>query len=736
MSLKDKTLVVWAAPADLEQRGGSALTVDDGQGHFDGIVFGELEPRRWMPGSDSHCRTPKDQTGWAEETAGVNDLLQLALVCHGQEVTLYRETRVYGAHILSEPAQAYPSRLTVLFGRRHLDAGDADRSFAGRISDARIYDRPLDPEALAALTPGATAGDLQPWAWWSFGDQGLREMTGRFDAIQLVGDVRLEGGCLVLAGGGASVICRSTGSAVESAGGLPGSWPTADPVPDETVRAARLMREHLLSDPHRPGYHFCVPEDMGLPGDPNGAFYADGRYHLMYLYNRNGTGCCWGHISSVDLVHWRHHADAIGPGDGDEGCFSGGAFLDDDGTAVLSYWMLGDARGIGLALSTDADHLTWTKPRHNPVVESTEWGLTETRDRDGNAVVYGSADPSNIWKHDGRYYMLTGNLLVLNRLGREPDSPLSEQGDRLYLFESDDLAKWEYRHVFYERRPEWTEASEDNMCPSFLPLPSSPSGGPPGDKHLLLFISHNKGCQYYIGDYRDDRFFPDSHGRMTWVDNTYFAPEALIDGQGRQIMWSWLTDNPLDEKVRGWSGVYGLPRALWLGEDGALRLAPVPELESLRRAEQSWEAIALGDGESRILEGVRGDSCEIRLEIDASASGRCGLKVRASSDGREETLIYCDRGTRELVFDARRSGSMGRMVMERAPLALEPGEGLILRVFVDRSVVEVFANDRQAIGRRVYPEDTDSLGVALFSEGGEAHVSSVTAWEMAASNPF
>ncbi len=79
---------------------------------------------------------------------------------------------------------------------------------------------------------------------------------------------------------------------------------------------------------------------------------------------------------------------------------------------------------------------------------------------------------------------------------------------------------------------------------------------------------------------------------------------------------------------------------------------------------------------------------------------------------------------------------MGRMVMERAPLALEPGEGLILRVFVDRSVVEVFANDRQAIGRRVYPEDTDSLGVALFSEGGEAHVSSVTAWEMAASNPF
>ena len=70
---------------------------------------------------------------------------------------------------------------------------------------------------------------------------------------------------------------------------------------------------------------------------------------------------------------------------------------------------------------------------------------------------------------------------------------------------------------------------------SFLPLPASPNGGAPSGKHLLLSISHNKGCQYYVGDYRSDRFFPENHGRMTWVDNTYFAPEALVDGKGRQI---------------------------------------------------------------------------------------------------------------------------------------------------------------------------------------------------------
>ena len=46
--LKDKTLVVWAAPANLTQRAGSALTIDDEQSHFDGIVFGEITPRKWM----------------------------------------------------------------------------------------------------------------------------------------------------------------------------------------------------------------------------------------------------------------------------------------------------------------------------------------------------------------------------------------------------------------------------------------------------------------------------------------------------------------------------------------------------------------------------------------------------------------------------------------------------------------------------------------------------------------
>ncbi len=75
-------------------------------------------------------------------------------------------------------------------------------------------------------------------------------------------------------------------------------------------------------------------------------------------------------------------------------------------------------------------------------------------------------------------------------------------------------------------------------------------------------------------------------------------------------------------------------------------------------------------------------------------------------------------------------------MVERAPFALQAGEPLKLRVFVDKSVVEVFANDRQAIGRRVYPVRDDSLGVSVFASGGSARFKDVKAWEMMPSNPY
>lgn len=508
------------------------------------------------------------------------------------------------------------------------------------------------------------------------------------------------------------------------------------------VKSARLLRERLLEDPWRPRFHFAIPEDLGMPGDVNACFHANGRYHLMYLYERTGVGFSFGHMSSADLVHWRCHPDALSPGDGDEGCYSGGAFVDTDGTAYIAYWMLPGALGIGIAQAYGPNFEKWKKFPSNPVIKGTEYGLTETVDADGNPIALACADPSNIWKKNGQYYLCAGNLTVLNKHGRDGNSPIQYRGDHLTLYESEDLRSWTPKGDFYERKTDgrWTDESEDNMCPSFLPLPSSPHGGPPSDKHLLLFISHNRGCQYYVGRYNlsSDRFQPEEHGRMSWTDNAFFAPESLLDSKGRQIMWAWLFDNPSDHKSRGWSGVFALPRTLWLGDDNCLRMAPVPELQILRGNERQWRDLVLEDFENYRLEGVTGDACELEVEIGSCCSSaiKAGVKVLTSPDGEEETLIYHDSKKGELCFDTRKSGIDGRHVLEKAPLVLHEGEALNLRVFVDTSVVEVFANDRQAICRRVYPGRRDSLGIFLIAEGGRVQFSQVKAWDISPSNMF
>ena len=542
------------------------------------------------------------------------------------------------------------------------------------------------------------------------------------------------------------------------------------PVPKDVIQSTRAFRERLLADPYRPAYHFLVPEDVGRPGDPNGAFYYNGRYHLMYLYKREGSGFSWGHVSSTDLLHWRHHPDAIGPGNGDHGVFSGGAFVDMDGKALITYWEFMDKEtrdkhankayegrpfGIGIAESTDEHFETWTKFSANPVIPSTDWGITVTKDENGQDLIYGSADPSQIWMKNGRYYMLTGNLLVLRKYGLGPkhlsESMVSNkpeafyrdccseehQGDHLYLFVSDDLENWEYMHEFYESDRKWTEITEDNMCPSFLPLPSGPNGEP-GDKHLLLFISHNMGCQYYIGIYKNDKFYPDDHGRMTWKDNAYFAPEALIDGQGRHIMWSWIFDDRPQElkDYYGWTGTYGLPRSLWLGEDGTLRMRPVRELANLRQEVLEKENFTIDADSEMRLDDFGKQLLELEITIEPGQAQQTGVLVNYSQDGREKTALYYDATEKKLVIDATQSSvDMGRRDIEKGPFELGKEEPLVLRVFVDKSIVEVFANDRQAVARRVYPK-LGGLGVKLFAKGGDVKVLSVKAWELMPSNPY
>lgn len=61
---------------------------------------------------------------------------------------------------------------------------------------------------------------------------------------------------------------------------------------------------------------------------------------------------------------------------------------------------------------------------------------------------------------------------------------------------------------------------------------------------------------------------------------------------------------------------------------------------------------------------------------------------------------------------------------------LAPAEPLNLRVFIDRSIVEVFVKRRQCAAVRVYPGRADSVGVSLRAQGADARLRSLDVWQM------
>ena len=141
------------------------------------------------------------------------------------------------------------------------------------------------------------------------------------------------------------------------------------------------------------------------------------------------------------------------------------------------------------------------------------------------------------------------------------------------------------------------------------------------------------------------------------------------------------------------------------------------------------------------------------LEIDPGSADQIGVLLRCSPDRTEQTAVIFDRAVGTLSVDASRStlsrdvfmpfpdpfydeGERDPPGVQTAPFKLSSGELLVLRIFVDGSILEVFANRRQCVTQRIFPTRDDSTGIALFSCGGIARIRSLTVWEMAASNPW
>ena len=478
-------------------------------------------------------------------------------------------------------------------------------------------------------------------------------------------------------------------------------------VTSEELHTARHVRHRLLMDPYRPHYHFAIPEGVAFPFDPNGNVFWRGRHHMGYIYQEFGQHY-WGHVSSLDLLHWRHHQPYLAPSlDSPEtSIFSGNSFLDKGGRRVLCMYY-GCGAGVSLAWSDDADLENWHKVKGNPIVPNPA---------DPAKAGYVTADPCG-WIHEGVYYAMFGGA----------------------VWKSKNLTKWTRCGPFLAHAYPGVDLDEDISCPDFFPM---------GDKWVMVCLSHRLGARYYVGRWENEQFYPEYHEMITYADSQLFAPESHTDDKGRRIFFAWVLDsrNDVARIPSGWSGMMCLPRVLTLGADNRFLMSPIEELQTLRYNPVAWKNLPLRAGRETTIpfDAVTPNVFELEAELAGDAA-ELGVKVCCSADGKHEALIGYDREKGTLKIDTTRSGDnqLGdlsitgtflRKRVESAPMKLGRNEPLRLRVFVDRCMVEVFANGgRLALSRFLCPPPGAS-GIKLYAKGGPARAKALTVWDIMPTN--
>jgi len=455
-------------------------------------------------------------------------------------------------------------------------------------------------------------------------------------------------------------------------------------------------RQKLAADPYRPAYHFVSPESQ--LNDTNGLCFWQGRWHLFYqgyppdefpnpadIPKRRQH---WGHAVSDDLVHWRDLPYAIYPGI-ERMCFSGSTVVEEN--RVVAFYPGIDA-GQMVAVSKDPLLLNWEKIGGNPV-----------RSPSGDSC---------IWKEGDTYFGLVGADCLVS---------------------SKNLVDWTVHGGFLEGNP--FPLGDAGACPNFVPI---------GNKHLLLSFSHTTGGQYLLGDYdkRSHKFKPYAHGRFnhgTVSPGGVHAPSAVADGKGGVVNVLNINDA---KPSPDWDQIMSLAQRMTLGPDSQLRIEPVDAVASLRGTHQHVGETRLPANQEIVLDAIKGNTMELEAEIDPQMSRWVQLNVLRSPNAEEQTSITFYNFDRKLsiwydtkaviCLDGSRSSTLPdvwlrppeRAVMERG------SEPLKLRVFVDRSVVEVFVNGKLYLAMRVYPGRKDSVGVSVRAQGQDAVLKKLDAWQM------
>ncbi|WP_282017664.1 GH32 C-terminal domain-containing protein [Salegentibacter mishustinae] len=470
-------------------------------------------------------------------------------------------------------------------------------------------------------------------------------------------------------------------------------------------KALRLSYLKYSRESFKPAYHATAPAHW--MNEPHAPLYYNGKYHLFYQHNPFGPywgQIHWGHWVSDDMVNWRHAKIALAPEKGHmtpDGIWSGSAYVGPNNMPLIFY--------TAGNLSKDQNQYTSIAvPKDTTDENLQEWEKTNIIvDRPAKYKKNEFRDPF-VFQIEGTYYMIVG-------------SGIEGKGGTAPLFESEDALHWKYVNPFYitdiEKYPFMGGVWE---LPVFLPLKRK--DGIETGKYVFLVLPLRNEADvevfYWIGEFDQDnkKFVPDDPEPklMDYGDFGFTGPSGLVDPKtGRSIVFSIAQGKygNLDTYNMGWAHNAGLPIELWLNDSNELRFGPIEEIKKLRGEKLLSCKNCSKDFINAELKKVSGDQLEIEMEFEVS-DYRKGIEVRSTPDGSTKAMIYYDPATKSVVFDKLQKNPEREFKALRAPIGNDASK-LSIRVFLDRSMVEIYINNKVSITDRIYFQNVDATGLKI-----------------------
>lgn len=464
---------------------------------------------------------------------------------------------------------------------------------------------------------------------------------------------------------------------------------------------------------YRPLYHH-TPE-WGWMNDPNGMFYEDGVWHLYYQYNPYGSkwqNMSWGHSSSKDLVNWERHPIALEP-TGLGMVFSGSCAIDSTGSAGF-----GKGAVIGMYTSADAT-------QQQSLVVSLDGGET-FEFYPANPVITLSSearDPNMFWDAAQQKWVLM--------LAHAPEH-------EMLVFTSPDMKTWTLESSFGKGLGAQGGVWE---CPDLFPLAVD---GQDRQKWVLICNLNPGGpfggsaTQYFIGDFDGKTFTADTDadGKIPtkWMDfgKDHYATVSWSDAPDhRRTVIGWMSNWQYAAEVptMQYRSANTLPRdlSLFTAPDGQIYLAsaPSPELLALRgKLSADAKKVSLNKKARHFALPAANDGvCEIAVSIEAKKNSAVDMTL--SNKRGEKVVMKYDVNAHTLSFDRNESGltdfSQNFPAVTVAP-TFEKNGRIDLRIYVDRSSIEVFGNDGKFVMTNIVFPNEPYTTLSVSAENGTARI--------------